>query len=43
MAALKPEVKAFIIQSVACYEALSQVADAVLKEFGIKITRQQAE
>lgn len=43
MAALKPEVKAFIIQSVACYEAPSQVADAVLKEFGIKITRQQVD
>ena len=43
MAALKPEVKAFIIQSVACYEAPSQVADAVLKEFGVKITRQQVD
>lgn len=43
MAALKPEVKAFIIQSVACYETPSQVADAVLKEFGIKITRQQVD
>lgn len=43
MAALKPEVKAFIIQSVACYEAPSQVVDAVLKEFGIKITRQQVD
>lgn len=43
MAALKPEVKAFIIQSVACYEAPSQVADTVLKEFGIKITRQQVD
>ncbi|HCM6592760.1 TPA: DUF2280 domain-containing protein [Klebsiella quasipneumoniae] len=43
MAALKPEVKAFIIQSVACYEAPLQVADAVLKEFGVKITRQQVD
>lgn len=37
MAAIKPEVKAFIIQSVACYESPSQVADAVLKEFGIEV------
>ncbi|HHQ6537932.1 TPA: DUF2280 domain-containing protein [Serratia fonticola] len=43
MAALKPEVKTFIIQSVACYDTPSQVADAVLKEFGLKITRQQVE
>jgi hypothetical protein len=43
MAALKSEVKAFIIQSVACYDTPTQVADAVLKEFGIKITRQQVE
>lgn len=43
MAALKSEVKAFIIQSVACYDTPAQVADAVLKEFGIKITRQQVE
>ncbi|MDF7650762.1 DUF2280 domain-containing protein [Erwiniaceae bacterium L1_54_3] len=43
MAALKPDVKAFIVQSVACFDSPSQVADAVLKEFGIKINRQQVE
>lgn len=43
MAALKSEVKAFIIQSVACYDTPTLVVDAVLKEFGVIITRQQAE
>lgn len=43
MAALKPDVKAFIIQSIACYDTPSQVVEAVQKEFGINITRQQAE
>ncbi|EEW0989217.1 DUF2280 domain-containing protein [Escherichia coli] len=43
MAALKPDVKAFIIQSLACYDTPSQVVEAVQKEFRIKITRQQAE
>ncbi|EPC3523175.1 DUF2280 domain-containing protein [Citrobacter braakii] len=43
MAALKPDVKAFIIQSLACYDTPSQVVEAVQKEFGINITRQQAE
>ncbi|MCE9797773.1 DUF2280 domain-containing protein [Citrobacter portucalensis] len=43
MAALKPEVKAFIVQSVACFDAPSQVVESVLKEFGIHITRQQVE
>lgn len=43
MAALKPEVKAFIVQSVACYDTPSQVAESVQKEYGVKITRQQVE
>ncbi|WP_337238440.1 DUF2280 domain-containing protein [Citrobacter portucalensis] len=43
MAALKPDVKAFIIQSLACYDTPSQVVEAVQKEFGINITRQQTE
>lgn len=43
MAALKSEVKAFIIQMLACFDTPSQVVEAVQKEFGIKITRQQAE
>lgn len=43
MAALKPEVKAFIIQMLACYDTPSQVVEAVQKDFGIAITRQQVE
>lgn len=43
MAALKSDVKAFIIQMLACFDSPSQVVEAVQKEFGIKITRQQAE
>ena len=43
MAALKPELKAFIVQSVACFDTPSQVVESVLKEFGIQITRQQVE
>ncbi|QLP46805.1 DUF2280 domain-containing protein [Klebsiella michiganensis] len=43
MAALKPEVKAYIIQMLACYDTPSQVVDAVQKDFGIAITRQQVE
>lgn len=43
MAALKSDVKAFIIQMIACFDSPSQVVEAVQKEFGIKITRQQAE
>ena len=43
MAALKPEVKAYIIQMIACYDTPSQVVEAVQKDFGITITRQQVE
>ncbi|HHM4214145.1 TPA: DUF2280 domain-containing protein [Klebsiella pneumoniae] len=43
MAALKPEVKAAIVQMLACYDTPSQVVDAVQKDFGITITRQQVE
>lgn len=43
MAALKPDVKAFIIQSLACFDTLSIVVEAVQKEFGLKITPQQVE
>jgi len=43
MAALKPEVKAFIVQAVACFDQPSTVADAVKKEFGITVSRQQVE
>ncbi|HBS7970269.1 TPA: DUF2280 domain-containing protein [Klebsiella pneumoniae] len=43
MAALKPEVKAVIVQMLACYDTPSQVVEAVQKDFGITITRQQVE
>ncbi len=43
MAALKPDVKAFIIQSLACFDTPTLVVDSVQKEFGLKITRQQVE
>ena len=43
MAALKGEVKAFIVQSLACFDTPSQVVDAVKKEFGITIPRHQFE
>ena len=43
MAALKPDVKAFIVQALACFDTPSQVVESVQKEFGISITRQQVE
>lgn len=43
MAALKPDVKAFIVQALACFDTPSQVVESVQKEFGIAITRQQVE
>lgn len=43
MAALKPDVKAFIVQALACFDTPSQVVESVHKEFGITITRQQVE
>lgn len=43
MAALKPEVKALIIQSLACFDTLAIVGEAVQKQFGIKVTPQQIE
>jgi hypothetical protein len=36
MAALKPDVKAFIVQMLACFDSPSQLVEAVQKEFGIK-------
>jgi len=36
-------VRAFITQSVACYDAPSTVAEAVKNEFGIEVTRQYVE
>lgn len=43
MAALKGEVKAFIVQSLACFDTPSQVVESVKKEFGMAIPRQQVE
>lgn len=43
MAALKPDVKAFIVQALACFDTPSQVVESVQKEFSLKITRQQVE
>ena len=43
MAALKPEVKAAIVQMLACYDTLSIVVEAIHKNFGIKVTPQQVE
>ena len=43
MAALSSEVKAFIVQALACFDTPSQVAEAVKREFNIDVTRQQVE
>ncbi|MCS4063706.1 DUF2280 domain-containing protein [Pseudomonas sp. NPDC089408] len=43
MAALKNEVKGFIVQALACFDTPSQVAEAVKSEFGLVVTRQQVE
>lgn len=42
MASLKPEVKAFIVQGLACFDTPSQIVESVKKEFDLEITRQQA-
>ncbi|EPB7006335.1 TPA: DUF2280 domain-containing protein [Pseudomonas aeruginosa] len=43
MAALSNDVKAFIVQALACFDTPSQVVEAVQKEFGVTVTRQQVE
>ncbi|WP_447801200.1 DUF2280 domain-containing protein [Pseudomonas kilonensis] len=43
MAALKNDVKAFIVQALACFDTPSQVSQAVKQEFDIDVTRQQVE
>ncbi|NIF28347.1 DUF2280 domain-containing protein [Pantoea sp. Tr-811] len=43
MAALRSEVKAYIVQALACFDTPTQVAEAVKREFGIEISRQQCE
>jgi len=42
MAALSTEIKAFIVEALACFDSPSQVAQKVKEEFGVEITRQQA-
>lgn len=43
MAALKNDVKAFIVQALACFDTPTQVSQAVKQEFGVEITRQRVE
>lgn len=43
MAALKPEVKAAIVQMLACYDSLSIVVESIQKDYGLKVTPQQVE
>lgn len=41
MAALKDEVKQFIVQALACFDTPTQVAASVKEEFGLDVPRQQ--
>ena len=43
MAALNNEIKAFIVQSLACFDSPSQVATAVSEGFGVVVSRQHVE
>lgn len=43
MAALSTDVKAFIVQQLACFDTPSQVVAAVKTEFGIGVSRQAVE
>lgn len=43
MATLNNEIKAFIVQSLACFDSPSQVATAVREGFGVVVSRQQVE
>lgn len=43
MAALKPDVKAAIVQMLACFDTPTQVVEKVKEEFGVEISKQQAE
>ncbi len=43
MAALKNDVKAFIVQALACFDTPTQVSQSVKQEFDIDVTRQQVE
>lgn len=41
MAALNDDVKAFIVNALACYDTPSQVAASVKEEFGVDVSRMQ--
>lgn len=41
MAALSPEVKAFIVQALACFDTPTQVAEQVKQEFNLTVSIQQ--
>lgn len=41
MAALSKEVKAFIVQSLACFEPPAKVVELVKQEFGVVVSRRQ--
>lgn len=41
MAALTEDVKAFIVQALACFDTPTQVSEAVKEEFGLELTRMQ--
>jgi hypothetical protein len=43
MAALKSEVKSFIVQALACFDTPSQVVEAVKVEYGLVVSRQHVE
>ncbi|AZF22299.1 DUF2280 domain-containing protein [Pseudomonas sp. R3-52-08] len=43
MAALKDEVKTFIVQALACFDTPSQVCQAVKEQYGIEVSRQLCE
>ncbi|WP_060507184.1 DUF2280 domain-containing protein [Pseudomonas sp. NBRC 111124] len=43
MAALTSDVKAFIVQALACFDTPTQVSQAVKQEFDIDVSRQQVE
>ncbi|MDT6962924.1 DUF2280 domain-containing protein [Cupriavidus sp. SZY C1] len=43
MATLNDDVKAFIVQALACYDTPSQVVDAVKEEFGLEVSRMQVQ
>lgn len=43
MAALRDEVKAFVVQALACFDTPSQVVASVKAEFDLEVSRQQCE